>query len=282
MVSSLSDRSEAVVQTLLATSYTQSAAVGRDVESYVSTEIITRKLLPQRPCPPTFLRSVRREGRAPQFCQLLGCGSGKEVAGSGLRNPARSSIAIDPPLPPPALIASQPENRSRCRSDGFSSSGQSELIPSRFLHNQLFVTLRTTLQGKKKSRIPTKGLQWRTIRWLEQTHFACTARYLTYAQEDSLRRDAEKAGTGGRQGNEECACSVLELPRGSSHLADQRQNLFRMQCRERFLWNDQLCGADGDIFRGRAVGLDRNSGCSRRQRSRSRVFAVWRMPPGDL
>jgi cytidine deaminase len=31
--------------------------------------------------------------------------------------------------------------------------------------------------GKKKSRIPTKGLQWRTIRWLEQTHFACAARY---------------------------------------------------------------------------------------------------------
>ena len=39
--------------------------------------------------------------------------------------------------------------------------------------------LRTALQvvGKKKSRIPAKGLQWRTIRRRQRTHFACATRY---------------------------------------------------------------------------------------------------------
>src|ERR1035438_7154569 len=62
----------------------------------------------------------------------------------------------------------------------------------------------------------------------ERLRLRLTTTISHYAPKSSLRKSAEKAGAAGREGDEECPCSVFEVSRGSGHPADQWQDLFRV------------------------------------------------------
>src|SRR5579872_5735359 len=77
-----------------------------------------------------------------------------------------------------------------------------------------------------------------------------------YEQEDVIRDGAEETGKRGGKSDEECACPVFALSRGSRDPAYEWTNIFRMQRGKRLLRNDKLRRANCNLFRGRRTGSE--------------------------
>src|SRR5436309_1519006 len=78
----------------------------------------------------------------------------------------------------------------------------------------------------------------------------------SHAEESCICRPAAQVGASRRERDEERACAVFEFSRWLCDLADQWQDLFRMQCGECFVWHDELRGAYRDLLCRCTTGTD--------------------------
>ena len=107
--------------------------------------------------------------------------------------------------------------------------------------------------------------------------------FSVYASENSCNQFARQAIALGEESHEERACALFEVPSRSGHSSLERQSFLRLQRRECILWNDQLCRAHRDLFRGRRAWTQDQDPCRLgSQRPGRSLFALRRLPSGDL
>src|SRR5580692_10411082 len=107
--------------------------------------------------------------------------------------------------------------------------------------------------------------------------------FFVYASENCCNQCARQTIALGEESYEERACALFEVPSRSGHSSLERQSFLRLQRRECIVWNDQLCRAHRDFFRGRRVRTQDRDPCRLgRQRPGRSLCALRRLPSGDL